>query len=156
MGQERLCRSLYETPPAQPGAAPVQPGQPPVPQPEVPPKKKKVPVAEFVQKDLNTILGEFMSDKIKDNEGMVNFLPYVRQSNRILAEVAGSTKVQCSLIIPENHMTSRVDLREVQLSAVDTMRQKTYYGQYSKGYINLSKNGRYYLLEYVKEVGWNK
>jgi len=145
-----------ETPPAQPGAAPAQPGQPPVPQPEVPPKKKKnVPVAEFVQRDLNTILGEFMSDKVKNDEGMVNFLPYVKQSNRILAEVAGSTKVQCSLIIPENHMTSRVDLREVQLSAVDTLRQKTYYGQYSKGYINMNKNGRYYLLEYVKEVGWN-
>ena len=144
-----------ETPPAQPGAAPAQPGQPPAPQPEIPPKKKKVPVAEFVQKDLNTILGEFMSDKIKDDEGMVNFLPYVRQSNRILAEVVGSTKVECSLLIPENHMISNVDLREVQLSAVDTLRQKTYYGQYSKGYINMNKNGRYYLLEYVKEVGWN-
>lgn len=157
-----------EAPPAQPGVPQTQPEQPAqqpqqttpqnmgVPQQEIPPKKKKkVPVAEFVQRDLNTILGEFMSDEVKDDEGMVNFLPYVKKSNRVLAEVAGSTKVQCSLIIPENHMTSRVDLREVQLSAVDTLRQKTYYGQYSKGYINMNKNGRYYLLEYVKEVGWN-
>jgi hypothetical protein len=154
-----------EPPPAQPGAAPAQPGQPAqqttpqdmgVPQQEIPPKKKKkVPVAEFVQRDLNTILGEFMSDKVKNDEGMVNFLPYIKESNKILAEVANSTKVQCQLLIPENHMTSRVDLREIQLSAVDTMRQKSYYGQYSKGYINLAKNGRYYLLEYVKEVGWN-
>ena len=148
-------------PPAQPGAVPTQPGQPavqpPQPEPEIPQKKKKkVPVAEFVQRDLNTILNEFMSDNIKDDEGMVNFLPYVKESNKILTEVAGATKVQCSLIIPEKHMISRVDLRDVQLSAVDTLRQKTHYGQYSKGYINLTKNGRYYLLEYVKEVGWNK
>lgn len=127
-----------------------------VPQMEIPPKKKKkVPVAEFVQRDLNTILGEFMLDNVKNDEGMVNFIPYIKKSNRILAEVAGATKVQCQLLIPENHMTSRVDLREIRLAAVDIMREKTYYGQYSKGYINLVKNGKYYLLEYVKEVGWN-
>jgi len=148
-----------EPAPAQPGAPQAQQTTPQdmgVPQQEIPPKKKKkVPVAEFVQRDLNTILGEFMSDGVKNNEGVVNFLPYIKESNRILAEVAGATKVQCRLLIPENHMASKVDLREIQLSAVDTLRQKTYYGQYSKGYINLAKNGRYYLLEYVKEVGWN-
>ena len=141
-------------PPAQPGAAPAQPAQPPQPeQPEeVPPKKKKVPVAEHIQKDLNTILCEFMSDSVKNKYGRVNFLPYIKESKNLLAE-GNAIKIKCKLEIPESHMIDRVDMRDIQLSSVNTLRQFPKYGRYSKGYINLTKNGRYYLLEYVKEVG---
>jgi len=126
-----------------------------VPQQEIPPKKKKkVPVAEFVKRDLNIILNEFMSNDVKDEEGTVDFLPYVIESNRILAE-SNTTKIQCSLLIPEDHMVNSVDAREIQLAALDTLRQLPRYGQYSKGRVDVTKRGRYYLLEYVKEVGWN-
>jgi hypothetical protein len=149
-----------EPPPAPqtaPQTQPEQPAQQPEPeQPQIPPKKKKkVPVAEFVKRDLNTILNEFMSDSVKNEEGMVDFLPYVKESNRILTEASNATKVECTLLIPENHMVKSVDFREIQLSAVNTLRQMPRYGQYSKGRVDVTKQGRYYLLEYVKEVGWN-
>ena len=128
-----------------------------VPQMNIPAKKKKKkvqPVVEWVQKDLNTFLLEFMSNDIKDENGKVNFIPYIKETIKMLAEGSDATKIKCNLLIPENHMT-RVDGREIKLSAVDSMRQQTHYGQYSKGSVDIVKNGRYYLLEYVKEVGWN-
>jgi hypothetical protein len=127
------------------------------PEPEDPRKKKKKvpPVAEWVQKDLNTFLVEFMSDNVKDERGKVNFVPYIKETFKVLAEGVNATKVKCHLLIPESHMINHVDNREVKLAAVDSMRQQTYYGHYSKGSVDIVKNGRYYLLEYVKEVGWN-
>ena len=127
-----------------------------VPQQEIPPrKKKKVAVAELIQKDLNSILVEFMSDDVKNEEGMVNFHPYVKESKSLLKEGENSTKIRCILEIPEFHMVSNVDAREIQLEAVGVLRQVPRYGRYSQGYVNISKHGRYYLLEYVKEVGWD-
>ena len=64
------------------------------PQPEapqttpVPPKKKKkvAPVAEWVQNDLNSFLLEFMSDDVKNQNGKVNFVTYIQEASKMLAE----------------------------------------------------------------------
>jgi len=155
-----------KTPPAIPQAPtspqkPQVPGQPPEepseenPQLDIKKKKKVVPpVAEWVQKDLNQCLLEFMVDGLKKN-GKVNFIPYIKNASEILTENKNLTKVKCKLVIPENHMKN-VDNREIRLSATDVMRQRNRNGQYSNGSINIDKNGRYYLLEYIKEVGFNK
>ena len=147
-----------EQPPQQAGKPQTTVVQPPQPEePELKKKKKKVvpPVAEWIQKDLNTFLLEFMSDDVKNENGKVNFLPYIKETVKMLAEGKNATKVKCNLLIPENHMINHVDNREIKLAAVDSMRQQTHYGQYSKGSVGIVKNGRYYLLEYVKEIGWN-
>jgi len=128
------------------------------PEPEIPHRKKKKklpPVAEWIQKDLNIFLVEFMSDSIKDENGKVNFLPYIKKTSKILAENVNTTKIKYQLLIPENHMINNIDNRDIKLAAIDAMRRQTYYGQYSKGLVDIVKNGRYYLLEYVKEIGWN-
>ena len=138
-------------------AVPPQPEEQPQQEPPVedPKKKKKVPpVAEWVQEDLNKFLLEFMSDDIKNRNGKVNFIGYIQEVSKMLAEGLNSTKIKVKLLIPENHMVN-VDNREIKLAAVDAMRQKTHFGQYSKGSINVNKNGRYYLLEYIKEIGWS-
>lgn len=125
--------------------------------PEDPRKKKKKlpPVAEWIQSDLNTFLTEFMSDDVKDEYGNVNYIQYLKEAKKVLAEGVNADKVRCKLVIPENHMIGHVQNRDIKLAAIDSMRKKTYYGQYSKGSVDINKQGRYYLLEYVKEVGWN-
>ena len=40
------------------------------------------------------------------------------------------------------------------LAAINILRQSPRYGRYSNGYINTSRQGKYYLFECVKEVGW--
>lgn len=159
------------TPQAKPEPAPAP--QPPAPQQEVPEKpasppqvapntapvedpkkKKKIPVAEWVQTDLNKFLGEFMSENVKNNNGKVNFLNYVSGASKMLSEGVNSTKVKCKLMIPESHMVN-VDNREIKLASIDAMRTRTPFGQYSKGSLDINKLGRYYHLEYVKEIGWN-
>jgi len=158
-----------EEPAPEPQGVQPQPVSPPEKKPaELPPqltpekpefdprkKKKKVPpVAEWVQKDLNKFLIEFMSNDIKDKNGNVNFIPYIQKASEMLAEGKGATKIKCKLLIPENHMIN-VDNREIKLLSIDVLRQRNNSGQYSDGSVNVDKNGRYYLLEYIKEVGWN-
>ena len=153
------------TPEAPTAAVPSPQAQPATPPPQNPPtqptpqdprkKKKKLPIAEWIQSDLNSFLTEFMSDDVKNVDGKVNFIPYLKEATKVLAEGVNANKVRCKLIIPENHMISSVQNRDIKLAAVDSMRQRTYYGQYSKGSVDVVKNGRYYLLEYIKEVGWN-
>lgn len=151
-----------QTPDATPTPAPAPQAQPGAEQPAapqtapVPPKKKKKvqPVAEWVQNDLSNFLLEFMSDEAKNQNGNVNFVTYIQNASKMLAEGVNATKVKIKLLIPESHMKN-VDGRDIKLAAVDAMRQKTYNGQYSKGSIEINKTGRYYLLEYVKEVGWS-
>jgi len=154
---------------AQPPAAPTVPNQevpekpsaPPQAKPnvapEVDPKKKKKlpPVAEWIQEDLSKFLLEFMSDEVKNSRGNVNFVNYIQETSKMLAEGVDATKVKVKLLIPESHMVN-VDNRDIKLAAINAMRQRTYSGQYSKGSIEVNKTGRYYLLEYVKEIGWNK
>ncbi len=154
-----------QTPDANPVPAPAPKSatpSPTEPQPEVPqtapvpPKKKKkvAPVAEWVQNDLNSFLLEFMSDDVKSQNGKVNFVSYIQDASKMLAEGVNATKVKVKLLIPESHMVN-VDNRDIKLAALDAMRQRTYGGQYSKGSIEINKTGRYYLLEYVKEIGWS-
>ncbi len=154
-----------QTPDANPAPAPAPQAaapKPEQPQPEapqtapVPPKKKKkvAPVAEWVQNDLNSFLLEFMSDDVKNQNGKVNFVTYIQEASKMLAEGVNATKVRVKLLIPESHMVN-VDNRDIKLAALDAMRQRTYGGQYSKGSIEVNKTGRYYLLEYVKEIGWS-
>jgi len=143
--------------PAPQAAATPKPEEPEVPQTTpVPPKKKKklAPVAECVQNDLNNFLLEFMSDDVKNQNGKVNFVTYIQEASKMLAEGVNATKVKVKLLIPESHMVN-VDNRDIKLAALDAMRQRTYGGQYSKGSIEINKTGRYYLLEYVKEIGWS-
>lgn len=141
-----------QAPQAQPAAPAPQPAAPVDPRKK---KKKVPPVAEWIQTDLNNFLTEFMSDDVKSESGKVNFIPYLKEATKVLAESVNADKVRCRLIIPESHMVGNVQNRDIKLAAVDSMRQKTYYGQYSKGSVDISKCGRYYLLEYVKEVGWS-
>jgi hypothetical protein len=119
--------------------------QPPAPEEDpLLKKKKKFPVAEMIQKDLNKYLLEFMSKSVKGINGKVNFIPYVTETVKMLTENKGSTKIKCKLLIPENHFVSKLDTRDIKLAiAVDSSRNS----------ININKNGRYYLLEYVKEIG---
>lgn len=137
---------------------PTVPGQPNPEQPDdedpTKPKKKSLPVAEFLQRDLNLFLLEFMIDDVKNENGKINFLPYISEASRVLSENIGSSTYKCKLFIPENHMVRNVDVRDIRLSAIDKT-QKNACGQYSKGSVDISRNGRYYLLEYVKETGWN-
>ena len=145
-------QTVPKTAPAPAKPAPVEP------EPEEDPRKKKKkiqPVVEWLQKDLNTFLVEFMSDNVKNENGKVNFIPYIKDATRTLVEGVNATKVKFSLLIPENHMINHVDNRELKLAAIDSLRKQTRYGQYSQGSVDIVKNGRYYLLEYVKEVGWN-
>jgi hypothetical protein len=142
--------------PATQAAAPT-PEQPEEPQPaSVPPRKKKkvAPVAEWVQNDLNSFLLEFMSDDVKNQDGKVNFVTYIQEASKMLAEGVNATKVRVKLLIPESHMVN-VDGRDIKLAALDAMRQRTYGGQYSKGSVEVNKTGRYYLLEYIKEIGYS-
>ena len=68
----------------------------------------------------------------------------------LLSENKNGTKIKCQLLIPENYFIPNVDNRDIKLAAFNVMRSK-----YSKGSVDLIKNGRYYLLEYIKEVCYN-
>jgi hypothetical protein len=143
-------------PQAEPNQPEAEPQAPQVPQTTpTPPKKKKkqLPVAEWVQSDLNKFLLEFMSNDIKNKNGQVNFVTYIKETSKMLSEGVDATKFKVKLLIPENHMV-KVDGRDIKLAAVDAMRQKSHFGQYSKGSVDINKIGRYYLLEYTKEIGW--
>ena len=99
------------------------PPQPSPEKPEVDPRKKKKkvpPVAEWVQKDLNKFLIEFMSNDVKDENGNVNFIPYIQKASEMLAEGKNATKIKCKLLIPENHMVN-VDNREIKLATLSTI-----------------------------------
>lgn len=134
----------------QPPANPAVPQAQPEPEEEDPNNpKKKVPTAESLQRDLNKFLTEFMSSQVKDENGHVDFAPYIIES---LTEGKTTKKITCKLLIPENHMVRNLDVRDVRLSAIDAT-GKNKYGQYSKGSVDIRRNGRYYILEYVKEMG---
>lgn len=146
--------------PAQNGPAAPQPdaANPAVPQTQPQPEpeeedpnnpKKKVPTAESVQRDLNKFLAEFMANSVKDANGNVDFLPYIVDT---LMEGKNTKKITCKLLIPENHMVRNLDLRDVRLAAIDAT-NKSKYGQFSKGSVDIRRNGRYYILEYVKQMG---
>ena len=147
-----------EQPPQQagpPATTVVQPPQgPPAQEPQPLKKKKKKPVAaETIQRDLTAILSEYMSDRVKNANGQINFGSYIKDA--IMTEGKNNdVKIKCTLSIPESHMV-RFDSRDIKLNAMDILRENTSYGKRSKGSIDISKRGRYYLLEYVKEIGWN-
>jgi hypothetical protein len=147
------------TPPQEEPAAPQpQSPAPTEPEPEDPQllqkkKKKLPPVAEWVQKDLSSFLVEFMVSGVKDKNGRIDFIRYIKKVSNILSENKNVTKIKCHLLIPENHMITHVDNRDVKLAAIDTMRKQSRHGQYSNGSVDVVKNGRYYLLEYTKEIG---
>jgi len=141
--------------PAAPAQSQQQEPEAPQTAPVPPKKKKKLPVAEWVQQDLNKFLSDFMSDDVKNEYGKVDFVTYIQPTSEMLSEGKTATKVKVELLIPESHMARGVDKRDIKLAAIDTMRQKSYGGQYSKGSVEVSKTGRFYLLEYVKEIGWS-
>lgn len=144
--------------PAAPQAAPaqpqVQPPQPPEEEPVVPPKKKKKMQEWAVQHDMSLFLTEFMNDSVKNDKGVVNFVPYLRGVTSLITESTNASKEKYLLEIPVDHMVNPLDIREVKLSAVDALRRVTRFGQYSKGTIEFNKVGRRYLVEYTKETGW--
>ena len=94
-----------------------------------------------------------MSDSSKNRQGNVDFSRYINETVKMLSEGINSTKFKCKLLIPENHMIN-VDNRDIKLASVDVMRSRTSFGKYSNGSVEINKTGRYYLLEYVKEVGF--
>lgn len=144
---------------APPAAAPAAPqaqpqAQPPEEEPVVPQKKKKKLQEWTVQHDMSLFLADFMVDSVKNDKGVVNFVPYIRGVTKMVTESVDVNKEKYLLEIPVDHMVSPLDIREVKLSAVDTLRRVTRFGQYSKGSVELNKIGRRYLLEYTKETGW--
>ena len=155
-----------EQPPQQSGPPATTVVQPPqkqptpqdmgVPQADIPnKKKKKKPVAaETIQRDLTAILSEYMSDRVKNENGQINFCPYIKDA-LLMEEANNNVKIKCTLSIPESHML-KFDSRDIKLSAIDVLRENTSYGKRSKGSIEITRCGRYYLLEYVKEIGWNR
>lgn len=145
-----------QQPPAQPQGQPTTPQQSPEDSTTIPSKKKKKLAEWTVQQDLSAFLTDFMSDSVKDERGQVNFVPYLKSASQVLTESAESSKQKFLLEIPVSHMVSPLDIREVKLSAVDSMRRFTRFGSYSKGSVEINKVGRLYILEYVKETGWVK
>lgn len=141
-------------PQQQPSANPAVPQAQPEPEEDPNNPKKKVPTAESFQKDLNKFLAEFMVTGLKSSNGNVNFVPYIVESSQRLTEGKRNIKkLTCKLLIPENHMVRNLDVRDVRLAAIDTTEKNNYYGHYSKGSVDIRRNGRYYILEYVKEMG---
>lgn len=148
-------------------AAPVAnvPGQPPaVPpvSPEEDPEQKKKAVAErfkreSIQKDLSKFLVEFMSkNAFRSTAGIINFIPYIKKVQTTLNEVKDVNYTKCLMEIPVNHMVDKLDIREVQLAANTSIWSGKRFGkQYSKGSVDITKVGRLYLFEFVKEVGWD-
>ena len=153
--EQQAAPMAPEQPPTQagqPATTVVQPPQGPPPQEPQPlkKKKKKAPVAaETIQRDLTKILLEYMSDIAKDEQGRVSFNRYIKDA------VMSENEIKCLLSIPEAHMV-RFDSRDIKLNAVDILRETTSYGKRTKGSIDITKNGRYYLLEYVKKTEWNR
>jgi len=136
-------------PPAVPGQPATAP-QPPVPAPApvVPPKKKKK-LAEELNKDLKSFLSEYM---INEN---VNFIQYIKGIKSAINEARGASVYKVRIEIPINHMKSNVDVRDIQLSAKDALWESGNICQrFNRGSVNISKVGRLYLMEYVKETGW--
>jgi hypothetical protein len=136
---------MAQQPAAQPAAVP----QPPVEQPPVVPPKKKKKLAEEINKNLKSFLSEYMIDENTD------FTQYIKGIKSAINESRGASVYKARLEIPINHMKSNIDVRDIQLSAKETMWESGNIGQkFSRGSINISKVGRVYLMEYIKENGW--
>jgi hypothetical protein len=141
--------------PGQPGSEPQaqQPEQEPVEQPPV--LKKKRPVAESFQRDLNSFLTQFMADHVKDVNGNVKFTSYIKSTNSMLNENKNVTTTRASLEIPMNDMISPLDIREVKLAVKESLWSSGNRGErFSNGSIDIDKVGRLYVISFVKESGW--
>lgn len=145
-----------EPPPsAMPAAAPQtqQPQAPAAPEEQPPLKKKKrLPVAEWVQTDMSKVLNDYMFEGMKDAMGNVDYMNYFVNAE-LVTETNNATKIKFTLQIPVNHMIDKIDTRDIRLAAVDILRESKY-GKYAKGSVDVTKVGRLYYVEYVKEIGW--
>lgn len=138
--------------PGAPVPAPAAPAPvPPAPEPAAPvvPLKKKKKLAEEINKDLKSFLSKYMIDE------NTNFAQYIKGVKSAINESRGASVYKIGLEIPVSHMKSNIDVRDIQLEAKNSMWDSGNVGQrFSRGSINISKVGRVYLMEYVKETGW--
>jgi hypothetical protein len=151
------------TPTPDTNAAP-QPEQPPVANPEddeLQPQQKKKKVQEYncqkIQKDLEKFLTEYMAEHVKDPmSGTVNFCKYLKKSHLQENKNGLSKIVKYTLEIPQNHLISEVDTRDIQLAAFNSFRSNN--GRFGnninkiRGTVNINKIGRNYLFEITKEI----
>jgi hypothetical protein len=120
-----------------------------VPQMEIPPvKKKKRAIAEEINNDLKSILSNFMVNETK------NFGKYIKKVTSTVNE-SKTRSYRCNLEIPIDHIKESIDARDIQLAAREALWESGNIGQkFSSGSINISRVGRLYLMEYIKESGW--
>lgn len=155
---------------AQPGTVPPAiPGQPPapqqptpqdmgVPQMDIPRKKKNKSLAEqafavqVVENDLKIFLLEFFR---KDIQETVDVVDYIKTVKSIISEGKESQVTRARLEIPVNHMVEPLDVRDLQLAVKESMWSSGNIGQrFSRGSIDVSKVGRVYIMDFIKETGW--
>jgi len=134
--------------PGAPPPAPPAPVAPPSPAP-VNPLKKKKKLAEEINKDLKSFLSEYMINENTD------FTQYIKGIKSAINESRGASVHKVRLEIPVDHMKRSTDIRDIQLSAKNALWESGNVCQrFNRGSVNISKVGRLYLMEYVKETGW--
>jgi len=133
-----------------------QPAVPQEPQPPLPaPKKKKIQEkvisAWTVGRDLHMFLMEFMSPHLKT----VDFSSYVKHSKYVINESKTAEAYRVRLEIPVNHLKKSVDIRDIKLAAKEKLFSSGNIDQrFNRGSVDISKVGRVYVMNFVKQSGW--
>lgn len=155
--------------PADPNAQPQPqiPGQPPVPQqpteqpPVEDPLKKKKKLSEkiisnwTIGKDLRLFLTEHMSNEAKNKKGQIDFTRYIKNTKSMINESRNAEVYRCRLEIPINHLKQSIDIRDIKLSAKEKLFSSGNVDQrFSRGSVDISKVGRIYVMDFVKQTGW--
>ena len=146
------------TPPPVPGQQPPATGT--TPPPEIPPKKKKklaekVVSAWSVGRDLKMFLMEFMSDNIRNKNGEIDFTPYIKDIKCMINESKKAEVYKCRVEIPVSHMKPSIDARDIKLAAQESLWSSgNVDSRFSRGSIDVSKVGRMYIMEFVKQSAW--
>lgn len=143
------------TPAAVPGQQPPAPEVPQVPPVPEPKKKKKIQEKVIkhwnVGKDISFFLMEFMSPDLKE----INFTSYVKTSKCVINESKTAEVYKVRLEIPENHLRKSVDVRDIKLAAKEKLFSSGNVDQrFSRGSVDISKVGRVYVMDFVKQTEW--
>lgn len=156
-----------EVPPSEPAlsAAPQAPGQQqpaaPIPQAPAPQLKKKKKIQERtitswnIGNDISLFLLEFMSPEAKNNKGYVDFTSYIKHTKCVINESKTVEAYRCRLEIPVNHFKQQIDIRDVKLAAKEKLFSSGNMDQrFSRGSVDISKVGRVYVMDFVKQTKW--
>lgn len=149
-----------EVPGAVPQATPATPQQPTpqdmgVPQMDIPKKKKKIQekiVKHWnVGKDISFFLMEFMAHEFEN----VDFASYVKTSKCVINESKTAEAYKVRLEIPVHHLKKSVDVRDIKLAAKEKLFSSGNVDQrFIRGSVDISKVGRLYVMDFVKQTEW--